>query len=327
MKSIGGELVGKVSVIIPVYNTEQYIVKCLESVINQTYKDIEIIIVNDGSTDNSEKVILKFVETHKNIKYIYQENKKQGAARNTGLKNATGKYVMFVDSDDYLPENSISILRENIRDTNLVIGNMMKDENGVLSYVKYIDSVIKKASKKKVVDLKLLKKSIHLTSPCNKLYERQLLVENNIYFSENMVWEDGPYFVKVWMNANGISYVDEVVYIRSVRNNINNKSTTQLINEKIIIDDIKSYSLSLEECMKFKRFDFVPEMLFYFYRSNMKRVKQLESTDKNRKQEIVKKIDDNFNKWLSYLIDLNGYNPRVLMLLMLKKIVKFKYQK
>ena len=92
----------KVSVIVPIYNTEKYIGKCLNSLVNQTLRDIEIICVNDGSTDNSMITVRKFANNDFRIKIIEQENKKQGAARNAGMRIATGEYISFVDSDDWV---------------------------------------------------------------------------------------------------------------------------------------------------------------------------------------------------------------------------------
>ena len=98
----------KISVIVPVYNTEKYIEKCLQSILSQTMNDIEIIVVNDGSTDNSENVI-KQIEKNNNtkiqIKYFKKENGGLSDARNYGVKKATGKYISFIDSDDYIDKN------------------------------------------------------------------------------------------------------------------------------------------------------------------------------------------------------------------------------
>ena len=92
----------KVSVIVPVYNTYDYLNKCLDSLVNQSFKDYEIIIVNDGSTDDSEKIIKKYQKKYSNIKYYYKENGGLSSARNYGIKYANGDYIAFVDSDDYV---------------------------------------------------------------------------------------------------------------------------------------------------------------------------------------------------------------------------------
>ena len=97
----------KVSVIVPVYNVEKYITKCLTSLINQTLDDIEIIIVNDGSTDNSEQIVKQFKRSHNNIIYVTKENGGLSSARNFGLIYATGEYIAFLDSDDYVDNTEI----------------------------------------------------------------------------------------------------------------------------------------------------------------------------------------------------------------------------
>ena len=97
----------KVSVIVPVYNVENYIAKCLDSLVNQTLKDIEIIVINDGSPDNSEEIIKKAQEKYKNIIYLKKENGGVSSARNYGLKKATGEYIYFLDGDDYLLNDAL----------------------------------------------------------------------------------------------------------------------------------------------------------------------------------------------------------------------------
>ena len=101
----------KVSIIVPVYNVEKYIKKCLDSLVNQTLKDIEIIVVNDGSPDNSQKIIDKYVKEYPTkVKSYITENGGQGSARNFGIYKATGEYILYVDSDDYIELNMAELL-------------------------------------------------------------------------------------------------------------------------------------------------------------------------------------------------------------------------
>lgn len=97
-----------VSVIIPVYNVEKYLRRCLNSVIDQEYKNIEIILVNDGSTDNSLEMAISYKEKDKRIKVFSQENQGLSAARNTGLDKSQGEYIIFIDSDDYVSKDYVS---------------------------------------------------------------------------------------------------------------------------------------------------------------------------------------------------------------------------
>ena len=100
----------KISVIIPVYNVEKYLRECLDSIVNQTFKDIEIICVDDGSTDKSLEILREYEQKDKRIIVISQPNKGVSTARNIGMQQATGKYMMFVDSDDYITQNACELI-------------------------------------------------------------------------------------------------------------------------------------------------------------------------------------------------------------------------
>ena len=97
----------KVSIIVPVYNCEKYLKKCIESIINQTYKDLELILIDDGSKDKSYDISLEYKKKYKNIIVLKQNNKGSGSARNYGIEKATGKYLMFCDSDDFFCKNTV----------------------------------------------------------------------------------------------------------------------------------------------------------------------------------------------------------------------------
>ena len=107
-----------VSIVVPIYNTEQYIPKCIESLINQTYKNLEIILVDDGSTDNSFNICEKYQKEDERIKLFHKENGGVSSARNYGIKKATGKYICFCDSDDYYSLKALTIMTDTIRDSN-----------------------------------------------------------------------------------------------------------------------------------------------------------------------------------------------------------------
>ena len=106
----------KFSLIVPVYNTEQYLDKCLSSIFENTYKNYEVIIVNDGTKDNSGEIIKKYIEKYDNIIYVKQENEGLSSARNEGVKKATGDYICFIDSDDYIEKDMLKVLNDNLSD-------------------------------------------------------------------------------------------------------------------------------------------------------------------------------------------------------------------
>lgn len=127
-----------VSIIVPVYNVEQYLPKCIESIINQTLSNIEIILVNDASTDSSGEIINEYAKKDKRITTIHKQNGGQGSARNEGLKIAKGKYVGFVDSDDWIDKDMYeSLVSKAIKeDSNLVVCNRrVYDVNGKLRII------------------------------------------------------------------------------------------------------------------------------------------------------------------------------------------------
>ena len=130
----------KVSVIVPVYNVEKYLEKCLTSLVNQTLKDVEIIIVNDGSTDNSQEIIEKFKKDNINIKSFFQKNKGQAAARNFGLLHSSAEYVTYVDGDDYIELDMLENLYQKIKesDDDIFVSDIIKEDGEKNIYLKII---------------------------------------------------------------------------------------------------------------------------------------------------------------------------------------------
>lgn len=118
-----------VSVIVPVYNKEDYLKRCINSVLNQTYMNLEIILINDGSTDNSKEILIEFSREYEQIRYYeFQGNYGVAKARNYGLSKATGEYVYFLDADDYLMGQAVEILVDNIGDYSAIAGPFLKKQ-------------------------------------------------------------------------------------------------------------------------------------------------------------------------------------------------------
>ncbi|MGN0571508.1 MAG: glycosyltransferase family 2 protein [Candidatus Fimenecus sp.] len=178
----------KVSVIVPVYNVAAYLSKCIESIQNQTEKDIEIILVNDGSTDESGAICNAYAEKDGRIKVIHQENSGQGAARNTGLSAACGMYVLFVDSDDWIEPDLVEVTVDKAMHTaaEMVIFDIRAvDEQQNTVYISHEclpnDTVF---SAQQCSELLLCS-----PSPCNKLLKRDWLLQNQFAFP-HMMYED-----------------------------------------------------------------------------------------------------------------------------------------
>lgn len=180
----------KISVIIPVYNAEKYLDNTLNDVIAQTYKNIEIIIINDGSSDKSLEIIEKYIRLDDRIKVISSENNGPSKARNAGLRYATGEYIRFIDADDRIPKDSMEkMIEPYIRDkeVDLVIGNYLSiPDKGYFTGATVDNKVI---SKIELVEMFLgYMKSFYFGVPWNKLYKRSIIQKYNMLFNEKIMW-------------------------------------------------------------------------------------------------------------------------------------------
>lgn len=217
----------KVSVIIPVYNTEKYLSQCLDSVISQTLKDIEIICVDDGSTDSSSTILQQYEKNNEKIIVILQENKGTGAARNEAIKAARGEYISFLDSDDRYsdPEALEKIyLAAKENQARICGGNSRFCLNESESFV---PDAFEKEGWICFSDYQL---DYHFT---RYIYQRELLVNNNIYFPERTQYEDPPFLIKVMLVAKKFYVItDEINDISIIRKETkkNRKRVLELIS-------------------------------------------------------------------------------------------------
>ncbi len=225
-----------ISIIIPAYNCEKTIKKCLESIINQSKKEIEIIVINDGSTDDTEKIIKRFNDER--IKYFKNKNQGIGKTRNFGIEKAMGDYLLFVDSDDYLAPEACEKLYQKAINENLdiVISDLCKKyQNGNTEEVKTANFI--SSSLKENPDI--LTENL---GPCGKLYNRKMIISNNIKFVENLKYEDAPFVVEALCSAKKIGKVNDFLYYYVIHDN----SETTIRDERCfdilkIIDIIRKY--------------------------------------------------------------------------------------
>lgn len=202
----------KISIIIPVFNAESYIERCLNSIIAQTYHDYDIIIVDDGSTDNSLNILRKYEAKYKNIRVICQKNLRAAAARNTGLKVADGEYIAFIDADDYIHKDYLKILHDNM----IFLGA----DISTCGYYESSDSVFcnidtsnnnpyKRTNIEVMYECCDINKTA-ITSPCCKLYKRNLF--NDIWYPEGRTYEDLATTHKLIYKAKFIATTDLKLY-------------------------------------------------------------------------------------------------------------------
>ena len=193
-----------ISIIVPIYNAEKYLNKCIDSLVNQTKKELEFILVNDGSTDKTEEIIKTYKD--KRIKYFKNKNQGIGKTRNFGIEKATGKYIMFLDSDDYFRIDACELLYKNAEknQADLVICDFYKIyDSGIEEKIKLLS--FKPTTLKKTPNLV---NEINL-APWNKLYKKDLITKNKIKFVENLKYEDAPFVIESFSKAKKISKVDE----------------------------------------------------------------------------------------------------------------------
>ena len=196
----------KVSIIVPVYNVEKYLNKCLDSLVNQTYKNCEIILVNDGSLDNSEKIIKSYAKNYSNIVYLKDTNHGQGHARNLGIKKATGDLITFVDSDDYVDLTMIEELVNSLGDSDVSVCDIMKIDNDQEIYFKnYLDYGSDQVNF-----------CLSHPGPVAKLYRKVILT--NHQFMEGVYYEDLA-FTTTLRNIKKVSYIEKPLYYYVIHDN------------------------------------------------------------------------------------------------------------
>lgn len=241
-----------VSVIVPVYNAEYFLSKSIESVTHQSHKNIELILVNDGSADNSEMICNKYALTDNRIKVISQDNSGPAAARNTGIRHATGTFVLFLDADDFIDNKALEILvaQYNKYKPDLVMGNFCKLENNGTILNKSVtfhpdgmpfEQKIKQLSKSDIVSYVrhfLKHPSNHLISYCwARLYKLSVIRNNNIVAHENMrLFEDFVFNLEYLKHTNEILFVNEPLYTYTMHNNHVSASMAVLNGDSLLHD-------------------------------------------------------------------------------------------
>lgn len=247
----------KISIIVPVYKVENELPRCVESLINQTYKNIEIILVDDGSPDNCPIICDEYAKKEKRIQVIHRENGGLSEARNSGLANVTGQYILFVDSDDYIEldtcEKFIDALKEDMPD--IVVGDYIEErEYKAIPHVHREIEVEKLYSAETYLQKTIDNEEIHLEA-CFNLYKTSFWKENGFLFKNGILHEDMQLIPQVFLNAKQIQYVNHPFYHYIIREgsimNQNNRekryeNVMEIYSEwKVLIDRIKNENLKV----------------------------------------------------------------------------------
>lgn len=204
----------KVSVIVPVYNAEEYLRKCLDSIVNQTIKDIEVLIINDGSPDNSLNIAREFEYKFSNCHVVNQFNSGVANARNKGMRLANGEFVAFMDSDDYYPDNNcLELLYEKAKQKNVLIcgGSFSEDHDDGRWIRKDFKGIYTKYTFEK--DGYLEYKDYQFDYGYHRfIYDRKMLLSNKIFYPEYIRFQDPPFFVRAMATAKRFYVISKPTY-------------------------------------------------------------------------------------------------------------------
>ena len=233
----------KLSIIIPVYNAAQFLDKCIQSILHQSLKDFELILVNDGSKDNSLEICQKYVTQDERIKLFDQENSGQSKARNVGIENASGEYITFVDSDDWLDTDFYEKLINACDKYNAEIScaSILRVRKHSKKYrIKYTkEEVFEKPQEK--IDV------AHVPDMCyvwNKVYKKEFLDRINLKFIEGMFFEDVDFVTRAVYFSNKLVTVPNTFY--HYWTNQNSTVKTMKISDKKRADSLKSKEMVLK---------------------------------------------------------------------------------
>ena len=231
-----------ISIIVPVYNVEKYLEKCLNSILSQDYRGYEVLLIDDGSTDNSPMICDDFSRKYNNIRVIHKTNGGLSAARNIGIKEAKGEYVFFVDSDDSLYSNALSCLVEPLQNEiiDIVIGciNLEYDDGSIVPEENVFNQ---RGLVDKIIAIRRLFQGSGY-SACGKLFRKSLF--DKITFPEGKIDEDYATMYKVYYEANSIFYTNEYIYRYFKREGSITKSTFNVKKLDFVYNAREAYHFS-----------------------------------------------------------------------------------
>lgn len=282
----------KISIIIPVYNAEKHIEKCLDSLMIQTIKEkIEIIIINDGSTDNSEKVIKGYIEKHgvDKIKYYSKKNEGVAKARNFGIEKATSNYIFFVDSDDYISEQTIEKIKPYIDENIDLIKFKLQRINQKGEIIEKVDGpIFEKTTGQEAFD-KMYSEDKLIDSPCVYIMKKELFTKNNFKF-QRTYHEDFGLIPLIIVSAKTVVSIPDYLYQyvqspNSITRNEDYKKTLKKMDEVLA-----HYDNMLKEIEKIELSKRTKENLkIYYTNAIILKLQELKEKDKSKYIHEIKK--------------------------------------
>lgn len=280
-----------ISFIIPMYNVEKYIERCLNSILENNWGNsrFEIVVVDDESPDNSSIIVERYIKNNSNIKLIRQKNKGLGGARNTGILNAVGKYLFFLDSDDYLTKDEIltAVVYADKNDLDV----LEFSANKVDEKYKVIDNIFQINCNEVCSGQIYIANYEFANSACNKLYKRLFLIKNEISFIEKVYVEDAPFNVEVLLKANKVSSIPNVVvsFLQNTESITRKRRTAEVLHKfindsKIIIKKINKLNVEFSKNCRTKIS--LDRKIAMFLSGHLLMLIQAEKSFKEKKEEV-----------------------------------------
>ena len=287
----------KISIVVPIYNSEKFLTTCIDSLVNQSLKDIEILLINDGSTDDSQKIVDEYVKKYPDMcKSFIRKNSGQAASRNFGINHSNGDYVFFVDSDDYLEYNACEI----------AYNYAIRNDLDILCfdfYEEYENKIEKASSYYFFNEYQRNKKYIlNETAVWNKVIRRELLKKNKLFFMEDYIYEDLELIPRLVLYTNKIDFISEKLYHYVVHQNSTMRPTeySEKMKNIFIVMDKLYENFKNTEYQKELEYIFIEHLLhaaslrFFVYEEGKKNIYQIVNIMKTRfpnwrKNEYYKK--------------------------------------
>lgn len=319
-----------ISVIVPVYNVEKYLSICIDSILNQTLKQIEIILVDDGSTDKSPIICDEYCDRHENIKVIHKENNRVSAARNDGIKKATGKYIALVDSDDWIEPNMLEEMYNKAEEFHTDIAMCDLKKVGVESEYTVSQPIREGYYDRNMIESELFPCLIMFEniefpptiSNCTCLFRREFLIENDLFYDEDIHYcEDSIFGSEAMYNANGFYYMKNKYFYNYF---YNPNSTTSTCNMKKW-DSYLIINKRLKEYFKDSKFDFSRQIkinMLYFTLNFLGEIKNTVLVLEEKRKKCHEIFNDEHVKQIFNNFKLPNVNYKLKLILLLIKYRK-----
>lgn len=295
----------KYSVIIPAYNAEKTIKRCVDSLLQISRDDIELILINDGSTDHTEKICMNYAENNKHIRFFSKSNGGVSSARNVGLENAKGKYITFVDSDDFVKNEYFDEMDKVLLNGAdfVLLGRLVFDGQ---HYIQQSTGIQEQESLTSKRTAELLSKALQkqqLNAPSSKIFKRQIIEKNGIRFDERLpIGEDKVFVVQYIVHTVTASIINHPIYILSIENqdSLSRKKRTNLCDYILLEHKLLFRAVNNSDLEKPDKRRYLKAIIYSYYRSAYTVIGELHKMgySKTRRLKYTKIICQNYNHFI-----------------------------